>query len=110
MYNDIVIDEYEVLKNMKKLNPSQAFGPDGFSPTVLKLFDYQLSGNFSYSFKLSLTQCAIPNLWKSSSIIPVQKRPNVKVRNDLRPIALTPCIMKVFEKYLIYVKSSKMRR
>ena len=37
-------------------------------------------------------------MWKTSCIIPVPKRPNVKVMNDYRPIALTPCVMKVFEK------------
>ena len=100
-YNDIVIDEHDVFRNMKKMNPSKAKGPDDLSPRVLKLCANQLSGIFTFIFNLSLSQCAIPKLWKTSCIIPVPKRPNVKVMNDYRPIALTPCIMKVFEKCFI---------
>ena len=97
-YNDIIIDESEVLKTMKKLNPTKAKGPDGVGPRVLKLCANQLCGIFSFLFNLSLSNCIIPNLWKTSCIIPVPKKPNVKVMNDYRPIALTPCVMKVFEK------------
>ena len=86
---------------MKKINPTKAKGPDGISPRVLKLCANQLSGIFSCIFNLSLSQCAIPLLWKTSCIIPVPNRPNVKVMNDYRPIALTPCIMKIFEKCFI---------
>ena len=34
-------------------------------------------------------------------IIPVQKKPNIEVINDLRPVALTPILMKCFERVVL---------
>ena len=39
-----------------------------------------------------------PRLWKLSHIVPIPKIPKPVVHNDFRPIALTPVIMKCFEK------------
>ena len=99
--NSFVIDEIDVIKSLKKINPTKAKGPDGLSPGILKICAEQLAGIYTYIFNLSLSQCYIPQIWKMSCIIPVPKKPNVKIMNDYRPIALTPCIMKVFERIFI---------
>ena len=70
MYNDVIIDEFEVLKAMKSINPSKACGPDNLSPKVIKLCADQLCGIFSFIFNLSLSDCQIPEEWKTSCIIP----------------------------------------
>ena len=101
MYNDVIIDEFEVLKAMKSIIPSKACGPDNVSPKVIKLCADQLCGIFSFIFNLSLSDCQIPEQWQTSCIIPVPKKANVKVMNDYRPIALTSCVMKVFERVFI---------
>jgi len=101
MYNDVIIDEFDVLKAMKSVNSTKASGPDNISPKVIKVCADQLCGIFSFIFNLSLSDCQIPEQWKTSCIIPVPKRPNVKVMNDYRPIALTSCIMKIFERVFI---------
>ena len=43
----------------------------------------------------------IPKLWKTAEIIPVPKRSKIESMNDLRPVALTPAIMKVFERFVL---------
>jgi len=43
----------------------------------------------------------IPTLWKTSEIIPVPKKQKNSVMNDLRPVALTPIVMKCFEKIVL---------
>ena len=101
MYNDVIIDEFDVLKAMTSVNTTKASGPDNISPKVIKVCADQLCGIFSFIFNLSLSDCQIPEQWKTSCIIPVPKRPNVKVMNDYRPIALTSCIMKIFERVFI---------
>ena len=100
-HDDYVIDEIDVLKTLKKINPTKAKGPDGLSPRILKICAEQFANIFTYIFNLSILNCYIPQIWKMSCIIPVPKKPNVKVMNDYRPVALTPCIMKVFERIFI---------
>jgi hypothetical protein len=39
--------------------------------------------------------------FKTSSIIPVPKKPNVSTLNDYRPVALTSAIMKIFERIVL---------
>ena len=57
---------------------------------------------FTIISNMSITKCQIPVIWKTSNIVPVPKKTNVQCMNDLRPIALTSCIMKVFEWCLLY--------
>ena len=41
-------------------------------------------------------------IWKTSCIVPVpEKKQPVKVMNDLRPVALTSCVMKVVERVVL---------
>ncbi len=40
----------------------------------------------------------LPKLWKTATVIPLPKeRPPESIENDIRPIALTPILAKVFE-------------
>ena len=50
---------------------------------------------------MSLNSCKIPLSWKTSKIIPVPKNNCVKQMNDLRPVALTPVVMKCLEKIVL---------
>ena len=61
----------------------------------------KLHSIFLYIFNLSLSTHTVPSQWKTSCIVPVPKKKIVKVNNDLRPIALTSCIMKLFEKVVL---------
>ena len=99
--DNIIIEEKHVLNTLQKLKPNKSSGPDEINPNVLKYCANELYKILCIIFNMSLTQCHIPSLWKTSIIIPVPKKTNVKCMNDLRPIALTSCIMKVFEKCII---------
>ena len=52
-------------------------------------------------FNWSLQACVIPNMWKTSILVPVPKKSNPKELNDLRPVALTPIFMKCLEKIVL---------
>ena len=85
----IVIEESSVFKLMNKVNPNKARGPDNVQPRVIKLCAAQLSGIYCSIFNMSLLQCVIPKIWKTSCLVPVPKKQHISVMNDLRPIALT---------------------
>ena len=92
---------YEVRRSLTKINSNKACGPDRLSGKLLKCCSDQLAENFTYIFNLSITSMVIPKLWKTAEIIPVPKRSEIESMNDLRPVALTPAIMKVFERFVL---------
>ncbi|XP_077599374.1 UBAP1-MVB12-associated (UMA)-domain containing protein 1 isoform X1 [Stigmatopora nigra] len=83
---------------MQSVNTRKAAGPDGIPGKVLKACAEQLAGVFTDIFNRSLQQSIVPACLKSSTIIPVPKKPTIGSLNDYRPVALTPVIMKCFEK------------
>ena len=73
----------QIHKEFKRLRPSKAAGPDGISPKVLRIRSSQLCEIFCTIFNLSFQSGVVPNIWKSSCIIPVPKNNNVGSMNDL---------------------------
>ncbi|KAI3376298.1 hypothetical protein L3Q82_016404, partial [Scortum barcoo] len=49
----------------------------------------------------SLQQAAVPTCLKTATIIPIPKAPTVTGLNDYRPVALTPIVMKCFERLVM---------
>ena len=92
------LQEHEVRRTLKAVNPRKATGPDGVPGKVLRDCADQLAGVFTNIFSQSLSQATIPSCLKTSTIIPVPKKNSVSCLNDYRPVALTPIVMKCFEK------------
>ncbi|KAF7651059.1 hypothetical protein LDENG_00116650, partial [Lucifuga dentata] len=67
------------------------------SPSTLKHCADQLSPVFTDIFNTSLETCHLPACFKSSTIIPIPKKPRTTGLNDYRPTALTSVVMKSFE-------------
>ena len=79
----------------------KASGPDKICGNVLRSCFYELAGIFTTLFNLSLRQSNIPTTWKTAEIIPVPKKPMFTDMNNLRPVALTPIVMKCFERLVL---------
>ena len=92
----LVISENETRKEFLNVNANKAKGPDGLTGKFLKTCASQLCHIYSHIFNLFLSTSSIPNVWKTSKIIPVPKKEKVMTINDLRPVALTPIVMKCF--------------
>ncbi len=93
----------DVRKTLSRINPRKAAGPDNIPGRILKDCAEQLSDIFN----TSLSQAVIPTCLKSTTIIPVPKKSPVSCLNDYRPIALTPIIMKGFERLVMHnIKTS----
>ena len=71
----IVIGENEVENCFNKLNPRSAHGPDNITGIVLKRCSASLSPVFTRLFQESLDSGHIPLLWKTSTVVPVPKKP-----------------------------------
>lgn len=91
--------ESTVIKMMSKTKKG-AKGADDIEAELLKSCNRALGGIFYRIFRESYLRGKIPELWKMSKIIPLPKNQEPTGVKDFRPIALTPIIMKCFEKVI----------
>ncbi|KAI3352228.1 hypothetical protein L3Q82_005575 [Scortum barcoo] len=91
----------EVRRTLQRINPRKAAGPDNISGRVLKGCAYQLTEVLTDIFNTSLQQAVVPTCLKTATIIPIPKTPTVTGLNDYRPVALTPIVMKCFERLVM---------
>ncbi len=97
----------DVRETLSRINPRKAAGPDNIPGHVLRDCAAQLTDVLTDIFNTSLSQAVVPTCLKSTSIIPVPKKSPVSCLNDYRPIALTPIMMKCFERLVMHhIKSS----
>ena len=98
VHSNFSLTEHEVRRTLRAVDPRKAAGPDGVSGRVLKDCADQLAGVFTRIFNQSLAESIVPPCLKSSIIVPLPKKPHISSPNDYRPVALTPVVMKCFEK------------
>lgn len=84
-----------------RLNRRKATGPNGVSPSTLRHCADQLAPVFTDIFITSLALCRVPSCFKTSTIVPVPKKPRITGLNDYRPVALTSVVMKSFERLVL---------
>ena len=90
----------EVLKELKKLNPNKALGPDNISPKMLKLAASELAYPLSVVFNVSLETVELPSDWKPSNIVPLFKKGSKTNPRNYRPVSLTSVVCKYLERIL----------
>ncbi|KAK2883355.1 hypothetical protein Q8A73_022288 [Channa argus] len=96
-----------VRRSFSKINARKATGPDNILRRVLRDCAAELTNVFTGIFNISLRQAVVPTCFKATIIIPVQKKPSPSCFNDYRPVALTPIIMKCFERLVMHhIKSA----
>ncbi|KAK1799569.1 hypothetical protein P4O66_000371 [Electrophorus voltai] len=79
----------------------EAAGPDNIPGHVLRECADQLADVLTDIFNISLSCAVVPTCFKTTTIVPVPKKPTVSCLNDYRPIALTSIIMKCFERLVM---------
>ncbi|KAK3518582.1 hypothetical protein QTP70_004083 [Hemibagrus guttatus] len=112
--NDVTYSENQVLcltmadvrKTLCRINPRKAAGPDNIPGRVLRECAEQLADVFTDIFNIFLSMLKmlptiVPMCLKTTTIIPVLKKSPVSCLNDYRPVALTPIIMKCFERLVM---------
>ncbi|XP_061150083.1 uncharacterized protein LOC133163843 [Syngnathus typhle] len=73
------VREEEVRQMFRRQKTRKAPGPDGVSPSCLKVCAEQLVPTFARIFNRSLELCKVPLCFKSSTIVPVAKKPAITV-------------------------------
>ena len=61
----------EVTKELKAINPSQAYGPDQIPGRLLKECTSEIAPSLSRLINLSLRVGCVPKNWKCANIVPV---------------------------------------
>ena len=92
------LETAEVRRTLSRVNARKATGPDNIPGRVLKDCADQLAQVLKDLFNTSLSLAVVPSCFKTATIIPVPKKPTISSLNDYRPVALTPIMMKCFER------------
>ncbi len=86
----LMVEEHEVRRTLRAVNPRKAAGPNGVAGWLLKDYVDQLAGVFARIFSQSLSQFTVPPCLKSSIIVPLPKKTTISSLNDYHPLTLTP--------------------
>ena len=85
------------------LSSSTATGPDKVAYPMLKHLPRSGMDFLLNIFNLSWTSHSFPSIWKISSIIPIHKMGKpLDSPASFRPISLTSCVSKLFERIILY--------
>ncbi len=96
-----------VRRSLSRINARKAPGPDNIPGRVLRDCAVELTDVFTDIFNISLSQAVVPTCFKTTTIIPVPEKSSPSCFNDYRPVALTPIIMKCFERLVMHhIKSA----
>ncbi len=96
-----------VRRSLSRINARKAPGPDNIPGRVLRDCAVELTDVFTDIFNISLSQAVVPTCFKATTIIPVPKKSSPSCFNDYHPVALTPILMKCFERLVMqHIKSA----
>ena len=98
---NIQLQENDVLKALQALDTKKGPGPDKLPPHFIKMCATSLSSPLTLLFNISLRLGEFPDLWKSSTVVPISKGGQKNLVKNYRPITKLSIIPKTFEK-LIY--------
>jgi hypothetical protein len=89
-----------VRKQIQKLKPTGAAGPDGISTRLLQACKDEISPVLATICRKSLRDGAVPAEWKTANVVPIFKKGSKKVPGNYRPISLTCICCKIMESVL----------
>ena len=98
----VFVTEPYVLNELRRLTCNKATGADGIPNWLLKEYADILSYPITSVLNSSFAEQCLPTRWKNADVIPVpKKKPVNDIKNQLRPISLTPSMSKIAEDFVI---------
>jgi len=97
-FSTLQISKKTVEDVLKSIDASKGPGPDQIPPCFVKMCFQSLSTPLTMIFNSSLKGGTFPEVWKTSTIIPIPKNDDRSKITNYRPIAILNTFGKVFEK------------
>ena len=96
----------QVHKVLRNINPHKAPGPDNIPGQALRACANELADVLTSIFNCSLRHSTVASCFKTTTIVPSPTAAHPPL-NDYRPAALTPIIMKCFDRVVLtHIQSS----
>ena len=95
---EYVLQPFEVFHKLSRIKVRKSPGPDDIPNWFLREFAFAVSEPICHIFNASIRAGVVPSLWKRANVGPIPKtRPPKSVKDDWRPISLTPTLSKILE-------------
>ena len=94
---DLIVHPDGIAKQLNKLNPSKACGPDELSPRLLKLVAEELAPALAFLYQQSINTGQVPEDWRKAIVTPIYKKGPKSDPVNYRPISLTCLCCKILE-------------
>ena len=98
--NSLIISKEDIVDQLKALDTTKAYGPDGVSPIFLKEGNDSLVNSLHRIFNLSLRLAKIPKLWKQANVVPIHKKELRSKMDNYRPVSLLSVVGKILERII----------
>jgi hypothetical protein len=96
----VMFTSTHVFKALKSVKRKCSSGPDGLPSILFNKLAPQLSDPLSKIYNVIMQQGMVPNIWKRAIVIPIFKKGVSSEPKNYRPISLTCCGSKIFEKVI----------
>ena len=97
----LVISYDDVLRFLNSLDSSTSPGPDGVHPHLLKSCAPVVAYPLLLIFRKSLAIGRLPQIWKSSEVVPIFKSGSKFCPSNYRPVSLTCIPSKTMERVIV---------
>ena len=93
-------EDQDILKTIRALDINEAHGYDNILTRTLTICDSSTVKPLSIIFRNFLKSSILPDNWKRSNIIPVNKKVNKQLMQNYHPVSLLPISSKIFERLI----------
>ena len=92
--------EAEVSRELAKLNPKKASGPDNITTKIVTSCASQLTAPLTRIYNRGINEACFPCVWKLAKVVALYKKKYHFLPENYRPISLLNCFGKIFEKLI----------